>query len=396
MGLLFGSRPAARDSARALTLDSLGVSRGTAGSSGQPATPQTSLRFSAVWAALRLRADLISTLPVDVFRAAPDGAQVSAPGTRLFKRPADDILWPEWLYSTQMDLDRYGNCFGLIEARDAGYPVQIEPWAAGEVTVRLKGRRIVKYRYDGAEYDPGQVWHERQYTVAGYRIGLSPIAYAAWTVGAALSAQEFSLDWFANGAAPSGTLRHTQEPNLDQKILEAAKARFKIATANRDLFVTGSEWEFTPSAVDANSAQFLQAQGHSAVDVARFIGVPATAIDAAVTGQSLTYSNLTMQQLHLLVNFLAAPIIRREWALTANALPAPRFAKFNTDALLRLDPTGRTQLMAAQIDAWMTDPDEARKLNNLPPLTPEQIELLVLRRKSAAKATTPDEGDDTP
>ena len=117
MGLLFGSRPAARDSARALTLDSLGVSRGTAGSSGQPATPQTSLRFSAVWAALRLRADLISTLPVDVFRTAPDGAQVSAPGTRLFKRPADDILWPEWLYSTQMDLDRYGNCFGLIERR---------------------------------------------------------------------------------------------------------------------------------------------------------------------------------------------------------------------------------------------------------------------------------------
>ncbi len=399
MGVLVGRRSSAPRVARAARVDgllaSLGIASRSVSRQGEPATPESALRFSAVWAALRLRSDLISTLPVDVFRHVP-GGQVEAPASRLFRRPAEGMLWPEWVYSTQMDLDRYGNAFGLIEATESGYPVQIEPWAAGEVTVRFEGRRIVRYVYDRQEFDPSQVWHERQYTVAGMRVGLSPIAYAAWTVGAALSAQEFSLDWFANGASPSGTLRHTEEANLDPRVLEAAKARFKVATANRDLFVTGKEWEFTPQAIDANSAQFLQAQGHSAVDVARFIGVPATAIDAAVSGQALTYANLTMQQLHLLVNFLTAPIVRREWALTFNALPQPRFVKFNTDALLRLDPTGRVELLSKQIDAWLMDPDEGRALNNLPPLTPEQIEMLKQRRKSAsAKAEDGAQDDDS-
>lgn len=366
-----------RSQQRAVTLSGAGVESrsGRGRATGAPASVETALRFSAVWGALRLRSDLISTLPVDVFRKVGK-AQVAAPKSRLFTRPAEDMLWTEWFAATQMDLDRYGNALGHIEARENGYPVQIEPWAAGEVSVRMKGRRIVGYRYDGRNYDKGEVWHERQYTPAGWRVGLSPLAYAAWAVGVSLSAQEFSLDWYANGAHPSGTLRHTEESELPPGVLDVAKERFREAVGNRDLFVTGKEWEYTPATVDASSAQFLEAMGAGAVDVARYIGVPATAIDAAVRGQSLTYANVSQNQLHLLVNFLTAPVVRREAALTANALPAPRFVKLNTDALLRMDPQTRTEMTAAQIDAWLTTPDEGRELNNLPPLTEEQVALL--------------------
>jgi hypothetical protein len=132
--------------------------------------------------------------------------------------------------------------------------------------------------------------------------------------------------------------------------------------------------------------------GAAAVDVARYIGVPAVAIDAAVQGQALTYANVSQNQLSLLVNFLGAPIVRREWAFTMNALPAPRVCKLNSDALLRMDPAGRTDTMVKQIDAWLMDPDEGRALLNTGPLTPEQIELLMLRQKKAGSATT-EEGD---
>lgn len=380
MGLLFGSR-GSRDQSRGLLQD-LGVPMRGAGTRATPATPENALRFSALWAALRLRADLISTMPVDVFRYAPDGAQVPAPKTALFKRPADGVLWHEWVYSSQMDLDRYGNCFGRIVARDLGYPTQIELLPASEVSVQFNGTRIMAYRHRSEEIPPEQVWHERQYTVAGYRVGLSPLAYGAWAIGSGLAAQEFGNDFYANGAHPSGTLRNTEAATLPPKVMQAAKERFKLATANRDIFVTGKDWEFSPAAVDANSSQFLEQQRFSAVDVARYIGVPASAIDAGVAGTSLTYANVTQQQLMLLVNFLSAPIIRRELALTADALPAPRFVKFNTDALLRLDPGARTTLLGQQIDAWLLTPDEGRALNNLPPLTPEQIELLKARKTS--------------
>jgi len=125
--------------------------------------------------------------------------------------------------------------------------------------------------------------------------------------------------------------------------------------------------------VDANSSQFLEEQRASAVDVARYIGVPASAIDAAVDGQSITYQNMAQKQLDLLTNFIAPATTRRELKLTADALPAPRFAKFNTDAILRLDPAARVTLTAEQIKSRVRTPDEVRALENLPPLTPEQV-----------------------
>lgn len=374
MGVLFG-RPM---QSRSLTLDDLGVpTRSATGTRGAPATADRALRFSAVWAALRLRSDLISTMPVHVYRKTATG-QTPAPSTRLFSRPSDGMLWHEWVYASQMDLDRYGNAFGQIVAREAGYPVQIELWPASEVTVLFTGRLIRGYRYGGKEFAPSEVWHERQYTVAGYPVGLSPLAYAAWAIGGGLAAQEFALDFYANGTHPTGTLRHTMEANLDPAVLRTAKARFKEATASRDLFATGKEWEFTPASVDANSAQFLEEQRATAVDVARYIGVPANAIDAAVSGQAITYANVAQRQLDLLTNFIAPATTRRELKLTADALPAPRFLKFNTDAILRLDPAARVDLTAKQIDARVRTPDEVRALENLPPLTPEQVDQFAL------------------
>lgn len=41
-------------------------------------TNETALRHSAIWACLRLRANLVSTMPVDLFRRV-DGIQVEVP-----------------------------------------------------------------------------------------------------------------------------------------------------------------------------------------------------------------------------------------------------------------------------------------------------------------------------
>lgn len=388
MGLLFGQ--ASRESKLSGLLDAVGRP-GRSDGMGRPASPEQALRHSAVWGALRLRADLISTLPVDVFRLA-EGRQVPAAWSSLLSAPADGVLFHEWLYSTQVDLDRYGNCFGEIVGRDAaGYPTQVELWPASDVSVLLKGLRIVGYRFAGKEYGPRDVWHERQYTVAGLKVGLSPIAYAAWSIGNYLSAQEFALDWYTAGAAPKGTLRHTEAANLDPKVLDSAKARFKAATQNRDIFATGKEWEFLPGEVDAKTSEFLEQMRFSAIDVCRFIGVPSFAIDASISGSAITYQNVTQAQLFLLVNHLGPPIVRREKHISYHALPAPRFVKLNSDALLRLDPAGRTDVTAKQIEAWIRTPDEVRALENLEPLTEADIALLI-EHKKATQLTLSTEG----
>lgn len=353
-------------------------------------TSDTALRSSAVWACLRLRADLISTMPVDVFRRV-QGVQVEVPKSAVLVNPGGErVHITEWLYSTQMDLDRCGNAFGVITARDGqGLPARIDLVPAGDVVAKVSGYDVTEYRIGKRTYAPADIWHERQFTVAGMAMGLSPVAHAAYSIGSYLSAQQFALDWFQNSAGPGGVLRNTVEETIDATTAETAKARFKEATRNRDIFVTGSDWEWAAGAADASQAAFLEQMKYGVTDVCRFFGVPADMIDAEGSSSSITYANVTQRNLQLLVMNLGPAIVRREVALS-NLLPRPRYVKLNTDAILRMDPASVTANLVAQVDARLRTVTEAREVLNLAPYTPEQE--AEFTRLFTAKAATPMNG----
>lgn len=334
----------------------------------QRVTADTALRHSAVWACLRLRANLLSSLPIDVFREVA-GVQVEVSKPQVLVTPEPDVDITEWLWASQMDLDRYGNCFGIITARDAaGRPTQVELVAAGDVTVRTSGRRITQYRVGTERFDPGLIWHERQYKPAGSPLGLSPIAYAAWSIGGYLSAQQFALDWYASGAAPIGVLRNT-EKTVVKGIAAEAKAMFKSSVENRDIFVTGKDWEWSPSQGDANSAAFLDEMRYGVTDVCRFLDVPGDMIDAPSNGSSITYANITQRNVQLLVTSLGPTVTRRERALSTRVVAGPRFVKLNRAALLAMDPETRARVLTGQVAARVLTPNEARALDDRPPFT---------------------------
>lgn len=336
-------------------------------------TQETALRHSAVWACLRLRANLESSLPVDAFRkvgTGPAALQIEVAKPPLLVEPAPGVSIREHLYSSRVDLDRYGNSVGVIRLWNTlGQPQVVELAPMSDVVARMKGSRVDHWRICGERFEREQVWHERQYTVGGWDIGLSPIAYAAWSIGGYLSAQEFALDWFVNGAAPSGTLKNTQLDELDDNVIESAKARFRLAVANRDVFVTGADWEWIPAAMDAASAGFLEQQNASVAEVCRYLDVPGDMIDAPTSGSSITYANITQRNLQQLITSTGPAIGRREDHWSRYALPAPRFVKLNTGAFLRLDPQTQTQLMLSELGAGMLTPTEYRALKDRPPLS---------------------------
>lgn len=367
MSLFFNRSAVTRDAA----LDAI-PARSSSPGGYVSVTADSALRHSAVWAALRLRADLISTLPLDVYRRV-SGVQTEMPKPALLRRPSANESLSQWLYASQVDLDRYGNAFGLVKSRDPlGLPSQVELVPAALVSVRWSGGAVDHYTIDGVRYEPSMVWHERQFAAAGIPVGLSPIAYAAWSIGGYLSAQQFALDWFGSGAAPSGHLRNAAKTLTAEQAADA-KAAYKTAMTTRDVLVTGSDWEFTMAAVPANTVMFLDEMKYGVSDVARFFGVPGDLIDAEGSSSSITYANVTQRNLQLLILNLGPAIVRREAALSA-ALSTGRYAKFNTDALLRMDPASRTQTILAQVAGRVLTPTEARELDNRPPFTPDQVD----------------------
>ncbi|WP_460067374.1 phage portal protein [Streptomyces sp. YKOK-I1] len=333
-------------------------------------TNDTALRHSAVWACLRLRANLISTMPVDLYRKV-DGIQVEVPKPAVLVTPGgDEVEMPEWMYSSQFDLDRAGNTVGLITARDGlNLPARIELVPIGDVTVRMrKGQK--KYRIAGTEYDPSEVWHEKQYTVPGLPVGLSPVAYAAWSISEYLSIQQFAMDWFRNGAVPSAHLKNTAK-TITQDVADATKLRFKAAVQGRDLFVTGNDWDYEMIQAEQAGADWIAAKQFGIGDIARFFDCPSDLIDASVSGSSVTYANMTQRNLQFLVMSLGPAVSRRENALSRLS-SRPRFVKLNRNALLAMDPQAQASVLKTRIDSRTLTPSEARAFYDQPPLTEEQ------------------------
>jgi HK97 family phage portal protein len=333
---------------------------------------EQALRNSVMWGCLRLRADLVSTMPVDVFRKAGD-MDVEVPRPPVLVQPGGervDII--EHLYSSQFDLDRCGNSFGVISEKDgAGLPRRIDLVPYEEVAVQVKDGAL-KYRVGRKTYEAEEVWHEKQFTTSGLAVGLSPTAYAALTLGNFLSAAQFARDWFDNGSVPSGKLRNKAR-KIEAGEARKVKERFKDAVANREVFVHGSDWEYEMISVSASESQFLDAIKASGPDVCRFYGVPGDMVDVETSTGNITYANVTQRNLQLLIVNLGPAIVRREAALSRLAGPG-RFVKLNTDAILRMDPATREEMLGNMVSKYKTlAPSEARALSNRPPFTPEQV-----------------------
>lgn len=350
--------------------DELIPSRRESATGAVAVTADSALRASAVWAALRLRADLISTMPVDVFRRI-NGVQVEMPKPPIFAAPGgENVDFTEWLYSSQIDLDRAGNVFGLItEVNGFGLPARIELQPLSECSVLMQDG-VLSYRIGGKPYSTSQVWHEKQWTVAGLPWGLSPIMYAAWTIGEYLSIQQFALDWFGNGTIPAGHLRNTAK-TLSQEESKVAKLRFRDSVDNQGVFVSGNDWEYSPIQAEQASSDWIEAKKYGVTDIARFFGVPGDLIDAVMPTGTITYATITQRNLQFLIMNLQAAITRRERALS-KLVPNQRYVKFNTDAILRMDPENRSQFYRNMIDARAMTPNEIRELENRPPLTESQ------------------------
>lgn len=351
-------------------------SRTTSVSANLPVvTPDTALQHSGVWAALRLRANLLSTMPLDVYRKV-NGVQVELPKPPVLKAPSGDrVTMQEWLYSTQIDLDRTGNAFGLITERNGtGLPNRIDLVPSLDVAVRVRDGKL-SYKIGAQIYEPEQVWHEKQYTVAGLPVGLSPVAYAAYTLTKHRSINDFALTWFGGGGVPRGHLRNKMQ-TMSPAAADAVKTKFKSTVTAGDVFVTGADWEYSMIQAEQTGMEWLEAEARTGLDIARFFDVPSDMIDAAVAGQAITYANITQRNVQFLVMHLGPTINRREEALS-RLTPGQRFVKLNTDSLLRMDPASRADMHRVMIESRVLTPDEARELENRQPLKPNQVEQFI-------------------
>ena len=367
-------------------------------------TDRQAFETSAVWAAIRLRADLVSTLPMHCYRVANLGPVVPGIALPSDVQRIDAPLSPfmsgqqfrSFMYMSQAELDSSGNAIGIIHSWDGQHlPLDIELVPSNAIDIVVDGgtRKIKEYRLYGEPYTPDKVWHEKQFEKAGMHVGLSPIAYAAYSLGQYKSVQNFATEWFTAGQGPRSSLKNTIK-KISTKEAATAKEAWRASQSMGEPFVHGNDWEYNLYQAQQASTDWIESQKLTLQDISRFFGVPADLIDAALAGGSnITYANVTQRNLQFLVMHLGPALARREEAFSYGLLPRPRMVEFDAHALLRMDPETRAAWIKTQIDSRTLTLNEARAMDNRGPLTDadyKQWELAGLNKTATGALTGAD------
>jgi HK97 family phage portal protein len=352
-----------------------------ASTNGAAITPVTALMNANVWACVRVLADAAASCPLITYRRLADDSRRRVGGrtAELLDRPAEGTVQADLISTLVAHLLLHGNAY-LGKFRDAdGRIDQLLPLDPTQVSVERRGGKVrFSVVIDGreSEHDLGDLIHVKALSTDGL-VGLSPIRQMRLALEGDAAVQSASRSLFANHARPSGIISVEGIQKDQANLIKEQWTSKHAGELSGGIAVLSGELTFTPIAMSADDAQFVEARKLSAVEISRAFRVPPWMIGAE-TGDSMTYSNVESQALSFVV-FSLQPWLRSiEQALSADRdLFGPSsYAEFLIDGLLRADSRTRAELYTRALDpltGWMTRA-EVRRLENLEPEPASSIE----------------------
>jgi HK97 family phage portal protein len=342
-----------------------------------PISEDRALHSAAAWSCIDVLATTVSSLPIDVIRTVGRTRQ-PARAPAVIERPSPLVSRRVWLYSLMFSLCTDGNAFGWIGENldELGNPTRIDLMHPSGVTGRRVGADgVAEVTINGKGthklWPYGPVWHvPGKMVAAGSPFALSPLSYAGTSITAGIAAEGYGARFFTDGGHPSAILHADQE--LDEGAARRIKAAFvaAIRPGSREPAVMGSGLTYTPVQSDPSSTQFIELIRFSIEQACRYWRVPPAMVYSAVSGQSVTYANVSQADLHYLKHSVDGYLTSLEESLSA-LLTAPRSVKVNRDAMLRADPLERYKLHELALKNRVRTVNEVRVLEDEAPFSDE-------------------------
>ncbi len=251
--------------------------------SAKVVTELTALNSAAVYSCVRILANTIASLPLEVFKISYNdmGQRIE---TRMAETMESELLGCQpnpnmsafnWLQVAIAHMELWGNHYSYLARNSYGGVMEIRPLLPYNVAVFWKDNKIC-YRYQptGDIVAPEDMLHFRALSLNGY-IGISTVACARRSMGMALSQDEFGAAFYENNATPGLMFTHPSNlspdahSNLKKSIEDhsgSAKA-FKAMILEEGMKVDRTQMTMT-------DAQFIESRRFSVNEIARWFGVP--------------------------------------------------------------------------------------------------------------------------
>ena len=349
-----------------LTIDALAaIARNSSASyswSGTSVTMDSALKSAAAWACVTRLKSTATNLPVDVIRSTGGRRTVveKASHPDLIRSPSAIVKRRAWIGQVVHSLTTAGNAYGDVISIDTmGRPTGIETIDTSRV--RFTGGQFLVDGKPRVRWPEGDLWHvaASHLMVPGSPVALSPVEYGRDAIGTGMAAEKYGASFFRSGGMPVGVLSTAQ--NITPEQAKTAKDAVLKATENRGVLALGAGWKLDPYNVNPKDTQFLELLEFTVLDACRRWLVPPSMIFASMSGQNITYSNLTSDDLAYLKHGVATWLVDLEdsWA---EMLPGNLGAKFNVDAILRMDVKSRTEVHKIRLETKTRSVNEVRRL----------------------------------
>lgn len=199
-------------------------------------------------------------------------------------------------------------------------------------------------------------------------IGVGPIYAAGVSATQGRKIQTNSTKFFEQMSRPGGHL--TTDGDIPDETADRLKRDFEERFGGENmgrLLVTGSGLKFEPLAMPAEQAQLIEQLGWTGEDVCRPFHVPAYKVGL---GDPPTFNNIGQLNQDYYSQCLQAHIEGIESLLDAGlGLEGTNMGtELDIDALLRMDPVARMEVEDKAVKASIHSIDEARRVDNKPPL----------------------------
>lgn len=372
--------------------------------------PADALTVGTVYRCVDILSGMVAALPLRCLRRDKRGLYTETRDEQmnylLRVQPNDDTSAFVFWRGVMIELLLRGNAYVYPEYR-SGKLVRLVLLAHGKVSHDTAANRYVVNDYDNGVFGvfrPDEILHFVGLSLDGRR-GVSVLAYAATTMGIAITGNVETLHRFQSGGNVRGivsndsSIRGFGEYQDEELNKTAEDLDFRFRAGERIVSLPG-QVQFEHLSLSSVDMEFLATRKWTGIDICRFFGVPPSYVFAETASN---YKSAELENVALLSTTLNPILTNIEGELLRKLILKP-FAlnylfEFDRRRLHACDLAGMARYQEATIRTGIYTINDWRRRENQPPVAGGDEPLVSANLKSlgeliAGGGTTKNQGDE--
>jgi HK97 family phage portal protein len=332
---------------------------------------ETAFQVNAIFSAVSLISDTISTLPVDSFIRRDGERKAFRPRPAWVQKPDVDMTKEAFYGSVIVSMLLDGNAFIRVYSNRKGEITNLVVLNPLEVEIKRNGvnRIMFEVQNESKLLSSDEIIHIADVVRPGNMRGVSRVNALKENWGLALALEKYAAKFFGAGATTQGIIEFPGKLTADQakQLQEGFDARHRGWKRAHKTGILSAGATYKSTTVGNDQAQFIDSRRMAIEDVARAFNVPPHLLGLPGTN---SYASVEQNNLAWVTHCLRPIVQKLEGALSPLMARSQggetAFIKWNLDGLLRADINSRMSAYSTGLLSGFLTINDVRRLEDLP------------------------------